>query len=157
MHLLGVKTGAVDELKQAYRTCCKKYHPDLNPDGLAMMQMVNEAYQMLNDNMGEWGEKTLDQKDVNITEELLAALKKIRSWPGLKLEVCGTWLWVSGLTYNYKNELKENHFKWSKNKQMWYFHPEGYRKLSRRSWDMESIRQRFGSKSVESENNFAIA
>lgn len=40
-----------DEIKQAYRTMAKKYHPDMNPgiDTTSLMQEITEAYEVLSD------------------------------------------------------------------------------------------------------------
>ena len=51
--VLGLQKGATDEeIKKAYRTCVKKYHPDLHPDDKECeekMKEVNEAYECLSD------------------------------------------------------------------------------------------------------------
>ncbi len=51
--VMGVSRGASeDEIKKAYRTLVKKYHPDVNPDDKtaeAKMKEVNGAYEILSD------------------------------------------------------------------------------------------------------------
>jgi molecular chaperone DnaJ len=46
------KTASVDEIKQAYRQCAKKFHPDLNPndkEAELKFKQCSEAFEVLND------------------------------------------------------------------------------------------------------------
>lgn len=68
---------------------------------------------------------------------------------GIKIEICGSWIWVSGNTYANKHRLKDAEFKYSKNKGMWYWHNgTSYRKRGR-ELSIDKIRACFGSKELE--------
>lgn len=48
--VLGVTQNATDaEIKSAYRTLARKYHPDVNPDGAEKFKDISEAYETLSD------------------------------------------------------------------------------------------------------------
>lgn len=51
--VLGLKKGASeDEIKKAFKTMARKYHPDLHPDdkeAAEKFKEVNEAYEVLSD------------------------------------------------------------------------------------------------------------
>jgi len=136
----------LDDIKLAYRRAAAKYHPDHNPAGLEMMQLVNAAYETLKqaaaDNKIDDHYSTDDIQDYG--EALNAALNAIQGL-GLDIELCGAWIWVSGDTRPHKETLKSAHFLWSPHKQRWYFRSEQYKSHNRHSWGMEKIRGVHGS------------
>ena len=146
--ILGL-TGKIDAdtVKAAYRQAAKKYHPDRNPAGLEMMKMVNEARDTLLNFDG-----VIDQKcnecGYDYGDEINEALNKIIALSGLEIEVCGSWVWVSGDTKTHKDALKEAGFKWARKKQMWHFRPNDYKSFSRGRFSMDEIREKHGSTRV---------
>lgn len=54
-------------------------------------------------------------------KKVIETLEKLLKIKGLKVEVLGLWIWVSGDTKPVKEELKELGLKWAHHKKMWYF------------------------------------
>ena len=136
------------EVKEAYRKASKKYHPDVNPAGLATMKAVNEAFETLKK---EQFPLILDagQSLSDYGEALNDALNAIVKLAGIQVEVCGAWVWVSGDTRPHKEALKAAKFLWSRNKQMWYFRPQSQKKrYFKSSCSIEEIRTKYGSQKI---------
>ncbi len=100
LNILSINQARVtyEEVKSAYRKACKKYHPDVNPAGLAIMKAVNEAFETLKQErfpLTIYG----DQNFSDYGEALNQALNAIVHLAGINIEVCGSWVWVSGNTF----------------------------------------------------------
>jgi len=151
--ILGL-SGALNpkDTKTAYYAACKKYHPDINPVGIEMMKIVNEAYEALKDYTGEIESKQTDYGDL-----LNDALNAISGIPALLIEICGAWVWVTGETRTYKDRLKEAGFKWAAKKKAWYFRPEAFSPHSRGTKTLEEIREKYGSSRPYSTSHNLIA
>jgi len=144
-----------EDIKLAYRKASAKYHPDRNPAGLEMMKLVNNAYQALSDYVaGSVGVET-GGEDVSLGDELNAALNAVIDL-GLTIEICGSWIWVSGDTRPHKEILKEANYRWAPKKLMWSF-CGGERTSSRGKMSMDDIRNRHGSQTVKNKERARIA
>jgi len=141
---LGINV-AFAEIKKAYRLASSKYHPDRNPAGLEMMKLVNAAWAALSDYVP--GNDKVEAEAPDLGEELNAALNAIHGL-GLTIEICGSWIWVSGETKPHKDILKAAGYRWAPKKLMWSF-CGGERTTSRGKFSMDDIRSRHGSVSVK--------
>ena len=63
---------------------------------------------------------------------------------GLHLEICGTWLWVTGKTFPVKDSLKELGFRYSANKLSWYYRQDDHRSSNQAPVPLEMIREKYG-------------
>jgi len=136
-------TGAYtpESIKLSYRKLCSEYHPDRNPLGLHMMQLINAAYELVGECSGD------AEEEDDFSENILNALRSV-SGLGLTIEMCGTWVWVSGDTRPHKEILKANGFKWAPKKMMWYFHSGERKSYGRGKFSIDDIRVMHGSKAV---------
>lgn len=144
------ETATIDKIKASYRRACSTYHPDRNPAGLEMMKIVNAAYDALRDYAPSATQEDLGS-DINLGDDLNKALNAIINL-GLTIEICGSWVWVSGDTKPHKETLKEAGYKWASKKLMWHYRPSDYKSHSRRKWSMDEIRQKHGSQTVKNRN-----
>lgn len=150
LSILGLSAAADQEaIKTAYRKACIKYHPDRNPAGLEMMKAVNVAYQFLRDIEYNGAERPIDEAvNSNFGDELNAAINAVIGLAGINIEVCGAWVWLSGDTKQHKDAIKAAGYWWACKKSAWYFRPADYKSHNKGDWDMEKIRDTYGSVSV---------
>ena len=139
--ILGLSGNITPEIaKDAYRTACKKYHPDINPAGEEIMKFINMSYSVLQDFSGD-----VKEQETEYGEQLNNALNAVLNLSGLLIEICGAWVWVSGDTKAHKEALKEAGYKWANKKKSWYFRPAQYRSRARGQSSMEEIRVKYGT------------
>jgi hypothetical protein len=67
---------------------------------------------------------------------------------GLRLELSGSWIWLSGTTFTVKNALKEPGFRYSPEKKSWYWRAEADRSSNEKPVPIDLIRTKYGSKEV---------
>ena len=108
----------LEELRKQYKELLKKYHPD-NPQGSTeATQDINAEYdklfRLLKDKHESNAEQTknktsYDDMKYNFEEDekLREVLQNIIHLSDITIEVCGSWIWVSGNTYPHKEELKQ--------------------------------------------------
>lgn len=142
-----------EELKKEYKKVAKMLHPDMNPgkdteeEFKAMQNEFEKAFELLkNVHINKDGEQ-YEKETTETANEFMDQINKLLHFPGVEVELCGSWLWVTGDTKAVKDELKAMGFKWSRNKVAWYFHREPYRKHSKRNISLDEIREMYGSKS----------
>ena len=143
-------------IKKAYKKACSKYHPDRNPAGLEMMKAVNSAFEALKNFVGRIdldNEATNENgENIDLGEKLNDILNQIINLEGISIEICGSWIWVSGDTKQHKELLKKLSFKWASKKKQWYF-SNGVRSKGRGKFSMDDIREYHGSQSVKGSAN----
>lgn len=148
----------LEELKKQYKQLAMKHHPDLGGSDDEMKE-INAEYDKLferlkNVRQNASGETYFAKEETTETpEQFCEIVNRLITLEGIIIEVCGSWLWVSGNTKQYREALKELHFRWSKNKCAWYFHNEGYHKIGKKTFTMDEIRTMWGSETIEAKRN----
>ena len=165
----------INELRAEYKKLLIKYHPDnhIEEDTTSIVQEINSEYDILfkrlknrfekskeYDSASERTRQTYDfEKDEKIRETLQRLVKYASK--EILIEVCGTWIWVSGNTKPIKEELKKLNLHYAKNKKAWYIHFDDYYRYSKSGVSLSYIRDKYGSVVVqiskEEEKNWRLA
>ncbi len=158
LSILNPKEKSEAGLKKAYKEAAIKNHPDKGGN-LEIMKLVNAAYDFLKKCESWWtGEQARKAKKTTpLTKTMQDLINKIKIFPNCKIEIIGSWLWVSGDTKAVKEELKNLGFKFSFNKKSWYYHEDTYNKRSKKNFSLNDIRNMHGSEEVQTEKQNIIA
>jgi hypothetical protein len=147
LSLLGLTSSATQaDIKAAYKKMILKYHPDRNPAGLEMSKSINVAFQTLRNYDGLSAPVGGAEVNINLSEEIEAAINAVIDLEGIIVELCGTWVWLSGDTKTHKEAIKAAGYRWSPKKLMWHWSPADQSKKRRsKALDMDNIRFKYGS------------
>lgn len=144
---------SLQELRTVYRELLKKYHPD-NGGSESVAKEINAEYEIMFQRL-KAGTNNKTDYDTDIDIMIRDVIQKIISL-NVHVEICGSWVWVSGNTYPVKDSLKAAGLKYSRNKKMWYFAATGCRRYSKKSTTIDYIRNKYGSQVVK-EDRVCIA
>lgn len=150
----------LEELKKQYKKLAMENHPDKGGD-LEKMKVINNEYDelfKLLKNVHKSAEgKTYTRKNSETPEEFKNIISKIIILDGIDIEIIGSWIWVTGNTFQYKENLKELNFRFSNSKKAWYFHNDGYSRRGRKTYSLDEIRSLYGSEKITSEPQLKLA
>lgn len=147
----------LQELKRAYHKAARTAHPDMG-GSTEEMQRINSEYEKAVQRiqrekmMGKTYAKAsadsgaeTETETAETMQQFAEVLNILYSLDGISIELCGSWLWISGNTYVHKDALKAAGCKWSTNKKAWYWYSGDYHKHGKHSYTMAEIRDFHGS------------
>lgn len=148
-----------EDVKTRYKELAKRYHPDMPGGDTKIMQEINDEFdrvfarlknihrkQGTNETYEEKDEKKRSNETPQMFREIITKLFSISQ--DIVIEICGTWLWLTGDTYPIREELKAIGCRWSKGKKKWYFTYDPYVK-TRFTLSESARRFKYGSEFVE--------
>lgn len=144
----------LDELKKEYRRLAMIHHPDHGGD-TATMQAINGEYSEAFARLKNQHNAAADEahQTTETPEEFIAIISQLLRFPGLIVELCGSWLWITGETYAIKDQLKAAGCRWSSSKKAWYWHhPEEGHRWHKGTATMSDIRTKYGSQTYKGRN-----
>lgn len=144
----------LEEVKSTYHKLVKQLHPDNGGNAEEFKTMSNEykeAFNRLKNVHKNHEGKTYTKETEETPEQFADLIRTLTKFNGCIVELIGSWIWVSGNTKDYKDELKKLNFKFSAKKTAWYFHEGEYHKRNGKVYNMEDLRQMWEHKQYENE------
>ena len=151
----------LEELKKQYKRLAMKHHPDIGGN-VTDMQEINAEYDKLFEILkythqaADGKTYTAEKETTETAEEFKKIINRIINLQNITIEICGTWIWITGDTYEHRNVLKELKFRFSKSKSAWYYNNDGYRKNHSKIYSLDEIRGLYGSETVVNKSNIQI-
>lgn len=150
----------IDDVKQMFHKLAKKLHPDAGGSAADFREMMSEykrAFeQYKNVHMTREGEM-YEKETTETPEEFAEIINKVIHMEGVTIEIIGSWVWLTGNTMTYKDQIKAAGFWWSKSKKAWYHNGEKEHKKYRGHYSMDGLREKWGSQEVQTEKQERIA
>lgn len=141
----------LEDLKKEYRRLAAKHHPDVGGD-TATMAEINNQYEGLFNRLKFEDGMSANPKYGNSAEkarDYIIVIEKLLKIKGICIELCGSWLWITGDTKPVKDQLKAAGCYYAPKKRCWYWRPateKSYR--SRGNYELPEIREKYGSAEI---------
>ena len=149
----------INQAKKLFRELCFKLHPDTGGKHQDFIEMNKQFQEFINnfkfyyDNTGK---KSQSQQDF-INDMLKDIIQQIIFFDNCKIEIIGSWVWISGGTYTYKEQLKDLKFWYSRKKQAWYYNGTKTKRKIRGRYTLEQIRNMHGCYEIENQCRLQLA
>ncbi len=145
-----------EDLKKAWKKAAIENHPDKGGD-LELMKLVNIAYDTLKFQTWTRFKRAQANKTTPLTEIYKKIIANLNIYEELKIEIIGSWLWVTGETEKYKKILRKNNLSYSENKKAWYFHEGTYTRRHKKDFSINEIRSKYGSNPISKNHNLQLS
>ena len=141
----------LEDLRKVYRRLAVQFHPDLGGDTETMQQINAEydnAFEALKNRHNTQAAATGSRVIHEAPEKFRQVIEKIITIPGIEIELCGSWVWISGDTKSCKGQLKAAGCFWASKKKMWYWRAPEDAVHTRSHKSMDEIRMKYGSEVI---------
>ena len=144
----------LEEVKNTFHELAKRLHPDAGGDPEEFKKMYaeyKEAFERLKTVHKNHEGQTYTKDTEETPEQFADLIRTLTKMNGCLVELIGSWIWISGNTKEYKDQLKELHFKFSAKKAAWYYHEGEYHKKNGKVFNMDDLRNMWGTTKYENE------
>lgn len=143
----------IDEAKSRHRELCKEHHPDHGGDAERFKEMQAQfeaflkGYRYYSDRTG----KQSKEREQHINNTMRDVIRQIIHMEECTIEIIGSWIWITGATWLYKDELKALHFWFSGKKKAWYWNGSDRKRKVRGMFTLDQVREMWGTQELQTQ------
>jgi hypothetical protein len=148
----------IEELKKLYKKLAFQLHPDITGGNGENMKQLNNEYDHLYPIIGKENGKSYRPSSVKENnynsyddefKDIIEKLIKLQM-ENIVIEICGWFIYITGETKQYKDKLGKDglNLKWDRAKIAWVYRPSWYKGSHHEAWDLDKIRNTYGSSVV---------
>ena len=156
----------VGEIRSTYRALALRWHPDRPGGDTATMQDINASYERAlkgrdgEEVEGDDGRVHVYRYDEAVERDIMDIIYKLLNlrMPDVDIELVGRWVWVSGDTKPWKEQLGRDGLGlfWHSKRIMWYWKPaNSYSRYH--GADFDTLRRTYGSRRFEVSDSTDVA
>ena len=150
----------IEEVKAEYRKQAKRLHPDCGGDAAEFRKMMADyevAFNLYKNTHKAASGETYEKETTETAADFAEIINKVLHMDGVMIEIIGSWVWLEGNTYTYREQIKEAGFFYSKNKRAWYHNGDTEKSRKKGHYTMTQIKEKFGCETVDTVKQAKLA
>lgn len=148
-------TNELSNLKAEFKKLMLLWHPDKNReiDTTEICKLIILEYDYILKNRSFVNAKN-EAETINYEAEILLretyvnVINMLIKLDNIRIELVGTWLWISGNTFENKEQIKAAGCLFSGSKKLWYYRDGEYKGWNKNPMTFDSIKQKYGSQVI---------
>lgn len=134
---------SVDEVQLRYDELSRIFN-----DQDEMLQSLKTEYSVLVNVLSQPKPVEVIKDETLTMSDIIKNLQEKIKPEGIKLEIVGKYLWLSGATFAVRESLKQLGFRYSPDKKSWYWRAEADKSSNTNPMPFEMIREKYGANVV---------
>ncbi len=143
----------LEEVKALYKKLALENHPDRG-GSTEVMQEINTEYAFATARIVSGSNMNAEdtEQQIRFSEEYRRVIEQIIHLPGIKIELVGLWIWVTGNTKPVRKELGKAGLYYASKKVAWYYRSADLKEFRGGKKSLDEIRNKYGSEEINSRN-----